>query len=123
MLLSGRVLLSHIIICYHVVGVVVGGPVILILQHVYQVGLAVVECLCGQIPLFHHVYVWYLHLAEYGIQHLNIVAVRFAHIVSELVWRKLPVGHDYKWFLLGIFTQIFCFGAVGVAQCQHTYNG
>ena len=101
----------------------VGGLVVLKLQHVYQFGLTVVECLCGQIPLLHHVIVGYVKLGQYGVEHFNVISVWFAHIVSELVWRKLPVGHDYKWFLLGIFTQIFCLGAVGVAQCQHTYNG
>ena len=71
-----------------------------------KVGLMIIESLSTLIPFHHNEFMRDVELVEYQVQHLYIVSVRVAMVVSELIGWKFPVAYYYKWVLVCIVTHI-----------------
>ena len=68
----------------------------------------IIESLSTLVPLHHDIFMGYVELVEYQIQHLHIIAIGFAMVVSELVGWKFPVAHYDEWFFFCIVAHIVC---------------
>ena len=56
------------------------------------------------------------------VQYFYIVAVGFALIVSELIWREFPVAYNNQRFVGGVFAYIFGCSLLHVAHGKQTGN-
>ena len=69
----------------------------------YEVGLSALKGLCGHIPLLHHITVGDVQTVEDDVKHLDVIAVRLAFVVAELIGRELPIADNHEWLILRIF--------------------
>ena len=66
---------------------------------------------CGHIPLLHYIAVRDVQTIENDVKHLDVIAIRFALVVAELIRWELPVADNDERLLFRIFMYLLSCGS------------